>query len=135
MVGFGIIAIIAAATLYLVMPFSTVGEPMLVDSAELPDGRCLKIVQEYTGTMEPYLVSLFVKSTQGSYSEYYIDHESLYWRGEIVLDLEADIANVYNRGDIVARYELKEDAFFRKADSGYKKVAALNRSRIEWPRE
>lgn len=68
------------------MPFSPIGKPLKVASLRAPNGAEVMILQVFTGTSEPYEVSLFVRYTgKGPWTQYVIDPDGLYWRARLSL--------------------------------------------------
>lgn len=85
-------------------PMSPIGEPQLVSRAVTTEGQELVVTQSYTGTLEPYVVSLYVRERGASkWAWYYLDHEALYWRGRIVVDRPGS-ADVYNGRTLIVRW-------------------------------
>lgn len=81
---------VAAPYLYYVMPFEPVDRPTLVGRERLSCGDIM-LTQTFTGGLAPgaYVVLLYFRSPEAKHwDEYYLDHESLYWRGSI--DVAAD---------------------------------------------
>lgn len=77
---------LAAAFVWLVMPFSPVGKPLEVAATRTSDGAEVSILQVFTGTSEPYEVSLFVRrGVEHKWTRYYLDHEALFWRARLEL--------------------------------------------------
>jgi hypothetical protein len=82
--------IIAAAMvgplLYYIMPFQPVGRPTVVASATLGCGETL-LTQTFTATLDPYIVSFYFRPSGAKlWSEYYVDHQSIFWRGGLRVD-------------------------------------------------
>jgi hypothetical protein len=67
------------------MPFEPLGRPTLIGREQLSCGEVM-LTQIFTNAASPdaYVVSLYLRpSGADEWSEYYLDHESLYWRGSI----------------------------------------------------
>jgi len=99
-------AIIAGAVFYYIMPLSPVGQPLLVDFAQAPDGGQVLVQQKFTGTLEPYEVSLYVKPAGApQWYWFYLDHEALYWRARVIFDKESGLARILKEGRVIAELD------------------------------
>lgn len=88
-----LILAVALPYFYYVMPFEPVGRPTLVGRERLSCGDIM-LTQELTGRADlgSYVVSFYFRPPGGKeWAEYYLDHESMYWRGSI--DVAADRAS------------------------------------------
>jgi hypothetical protein len=74
-------AIVGGPFIYYIMPFEPVGRPTVVASGRLACGDIL-LTQTFTATADPYIVSLYFRASGAKlWSEYYVDDESIFWRG------------------------------------------------------
>jgi hypothetical protein len=123
------IAMLISPIVYYVMPFSPVGQTLVVAELTLPDGRDLFILQRFTGTLEPYEVRFVTRRPDGHADEYYLDHESIYWRGALILDTDREEVRITFYGESAARYDYVNDAFFINGSGGFGQREPLGDSR------
>lgn len=76
-------AFLGGPVLYFIMPFQPIGRPTVVARERLNCGDVL-LTQTFTATTDPYIVSFYFRPTGATgWAEYYVDHESLFWRGTL----------------------------------------------------
>ena len=80
-----------------VVPREAVGVPEVVDSMRLNDSTEITLTQTFTGTTEPYRVTLWYSDLAGVWHGFYVDHEGLRWRG--VFEQEKDDIIVFRSGN------------------------------------
>lgn len=112
--------------LFVMMPFSPVGVPIVVSKMQMESGTELQLVQVYTGTSDPYLVSLLLYGADGTIKkEYYLDHEAPYWRGK--LELVDGKVFVYWYAMVVGRFDIGTGTYWYLNEEGnYEEAAPLD---------
>jgi hypothetical protein len=110
----GVIVVMCAilAFLYFVMPFTPVGKPITIDQVVLPDGTELILSQVFTGTLEPYKVSLYCRPRGGPWLWYYVDHQALYWRGRIEINETTNTATVYHGVEPIILFDIANESVY-----------------------
>ena len=99
---------VAGAFTYYIMPFQPIGRPTLVASGALECGDVL-VTQTFTATTDPYVVSLYFRAAgANSWSEYYVDDESLFWRGALRVDADREACGLTYYGAEYARFSCRD---------------------------
>lgn len=107
----GLLLASVSLLLYVLMPFSPVGEPLLVAAATTDGGIEMLVTQTFTGTTDLYKVAFFVREGDESWSVYYLDGDALYWRGRIELDKGKKEATVYRGSTAEVRFNWEKREF------------------------
>lgn len=126
-----LLVIVAFLWVYLVAPYNPIGKPIVVDSLDLGNGTKLTIVQVYTGILEPYKVSLLESRPDSVMNEYYLDHESLYWRGKLEFVEDRHRVDVYYYDTIRAFWDVRTLKFYRQTIDGFREFGPLSRGNIK----
>lgn len=101
-VAFGVAAV--SAFVYYVMPFSPVGEPLVVDR-QVVDGTIeLMVTQTFSGTNEPYNVAFGFREQGSEWTWSTLDFQALYWRGRILVDETKREATIMNGRRIEGKF-------------------------------
>ena len=76
-------AALGTVFLLFIMPFESVGRPLVAARGALSCGEVL-LTQTFTGTSDPYFVLFYFRASGSSdWAEFYVDDESPYWRGQV----------------------------------------------------
>jgi hypothetical protein len=103
-----LLAVGAAVVFYFIRPFQPVNRPTLIDRASLSCGEVL-LTQTFTGTTEPYVVSLYFRANGSrSWSEYYVDHDSPFWRGKLKVSPSRDSCELVFYGSRFGEFSCRE---------------------------
>lgn len=96
------------AFFYLVMPLEPVERPLLIGRSRLTCGD-VALTQRFTGTLEPYIVSLYYRpNSDARWLEYYVDHEGLFWRGTLRSAIGADACQLIYYGAEVGSFSCSD---------------------------
>jgi hypothetical protein len=112
-----------------------VGKPLEVATVHTSGGTEVSILQVFTGTGEPYEVSLFVRrSGERTWTRYYLDHEALFWRARLELrDRESKVV-IIRGGQEVACLDLGTGLLDTRDRGIYEPMGILDKEpRTTWP--
>jgi hypothetical protein len=106
---------VGPAYLYYVMPFEPMGHPTLVGRGRLSCGEMM-LTQTLTGRAQlgSYVVSLYFRPPEAKeWAEFYLDHESLYWRGSIEVAADGSSASFYSYGSLRGTFSCADQRVLR----------------------
>lgn len=101
------IILLSVAVVHYIYPRKPIGEPEVVDHLLIGNNTEIMLVQVFTGTFEPYVVTLYYLDESGIWNSYYVDHEALRWHGNFVLSDE-NVVKFKKGSSTLLEFHIKE---------------------------
>ncbi len=101
--------------LYFIMPFEPINRPTVVARGHLACGDVL-LTQSFTGTTEPYVVSFYFRPPGSAmWAEYYVDHDSPFWRGTLQIAPSGDSCGLILYGSETGSFSCNDQKLARRS--------------------
>src|SRR5690349_15162053 len=101
-------AIVVGPFIYYIMPFEPVDHPTVIATGRLACGDVV-LTQTFTATPDPYVVRFYFRASGAKlWSEYYVDDESVFWRGGVRVDQDREGCRLIFYGADQARFSCRD---------------------------